>query len=478
MRHLLPFILLNLLSAFGWAQNLFPNPGFENYNQCPDYTSQIERCTDWDSINGTADFFHCGYYANSTIGDYGIPHTGAGCVGVICSPPSVWNPSGNWHGELFGANLLQTLVPGATYRLNSWWVSPTTCMPVTPLPCFDIGFYFYKSLHLPVILLSGCNGLRPQVRIAPNLIQVSTYTSFSTDFVADSCYDRVMIGLFCNDSTFTPSCLQVGEIDYFDVDDISLTKIADPAPTQTNFSQSLATICAGDTILFTNTGSSDRTSFKWTFDGGQPGSAGGPGPHVIAYPNSGSYAATLITTYECGNDTVVQPAAVQVLEQPELTITTDTSTLCTGTPRILYAESNTAVSWSTGETGQEITVKEPGIYLATAENICGVKTDSVFAPYNNCPCDLWIPNAFTPNNDTKNEEFKVYTNCVIEAFNLRIYNRFGQMIYTSDDMTEGWDGCFSDPAPVGIYVAVIQYKGWEYGKIKNHERLQKITLIR
>ena len=95
-----------------------------------------------------------------------------------------------------------------------------------------------------------------------------------------------------------------------------------------------------------------------------------------------------------------------------------------------------------------------------------------------CEKIIKVADAFTPNNDTKNEEFKVFTNCVIEAFNLRIYNRFGQMIYKSDDMKEGWDGHFSDPAPVGIYVAVIQYKGWYDGKIKNHERLQKITLIR
>lgn len=471
-------IVLVLVSGFCWGQNLFPNPGFEQYSLCPTYTSQIERCTGWDSINGTADYYNCGYYANSTIGDYGVPHTGTGAVGIICSAPSVWNPSGYWYGEIFGASLLQTLVPGATYRLSSWWLSPTTCLPVTPIDCYDVGFYFYKSSHPPTIPLQGCSGLRPQVRIAPNQIQVSSYTQFTSDFIADSCYDRVMIGLFCSDSTLSPSCMQINEIDYFDVDDISLTKIADAPPTQSSFTQDKSSVCEGDTITFTNTCSPDRYAFGWTFTGGIPSTASGAGPHVVFYNNTGAYDVTMIAIYECGQDTTSHPASVKVLELPTVEISADTTLLCAGIPRLLTVQSNANVSWSNGEKGIEITVRNNGRYIAFAENVCGSSSDTVFVPYKNCPCDVWIPNAFTPNNDGKNESFKAYSECVLEKYSMSIYNRFGQQVFSETDIQKGWNGDYGSPVPEGIYVAVIQYEGWEEGKLKEHTRMEKVVLLR
>lgn len=471
-------LLLFLFPAWSGAQNLFVNPGFENYTVCPNYTSQIDRCTGWDSAVGTADFYHCGYYAPSTIGNYGIPWSGSGCVGVICAAPSVFNPGFDWYGEVFKGDLLQTLEPGATYRVNSNWLSTSTNLPVTPLDCYSIGFYFYKSANEPSLPLRGCSGVRPQVRIAPNLVQVGTYTAFTVDFVADSCYDKVMIGLFCNDSTETPTCLQIGESDYFDVDDIELLKIADAPVGNSGFSSSAVAVCEGDTLLFQNSSTPDRIGFAWNFDGGIPAVASGPGPHVVAYPNSGIFDVTLITQFECGSDTVAKPEYVSIGETPEISLLADTGIFCTGTPRLITAQSNTSVVWSTGETGPAITVRQQGVYTATAANQCGVISDSVLLEYENCPCDIWIPNAFTPNGDNKNEIFRAYTSCILENYQLEIYDRFGAKIFSSSAIDSGWDGSHNDKAIEGIYVAVIRYEGWENGKIQQHKLLEKVALLR
>ena len=476
MRVLLWLVLL-FVAGVCRGQNLFPNPGFESYNQCPDYTSQVERCNDWDSINGTADYYNCGFYMNSTLGDYGFPHTGTGVMGIFLLPPYVSNPL-QWYGEIFGAELLQPLIPGAKYRLSSWWLSPSTCLPVITVDCYDVGFYFYKSAHPPAIPLYGCSGIVPQVRIAPNQILELNYTQFTSDFIADSCYDRVMIGFFCRDTTTTPFCLQNNDSEYFDVDDISLTKIADAPPTQSSFAQDKTSVCEGDTVRYTNTCSPNRYGFEWTFDGGVPSTANGPGPHTVFYTTAGTYDATLIATFECGNDTTSKPATVQVLASPTIEISADTELLCTGVPRIITAESNTNISWSNGASGNEITVKESGLYIATATNVCGEISDSIYLPYKSCPCDVWIPNAFTPNNDGKNEIFKAYTACVLEQYKMRIYNRFGQEVYSGNDIQQGWDGKYEASAQEGIYVAVIQYEGWADGKLKNFSRLEKISLIR
>lgn len=471
-------LLLFLFPAWCGAQNLFINPGFENYSTCPDYTSQINRCTGWDSAVGTADYFNCTYYAPSTIGNYGIPRTGSGSVGVICAAPSIFNPGFDWYGEVFEGALVQTLIPGARYRLTSYWVSASTNLPVTPLDCYSLGFYFYKSANTPSLPLRACSGVRPQVRFAPNLVQVNNYSLFTDEFVADSCYDRVMIGLFCNDSTETPTCLQIGEYDYFNVDDIELLKIADAPAGNSNFVSSAVAVCEGDTVSYQNTSTPDRTGFAWNFAGGNPAVATGAGPHVVVYPNSGTFDVTMITQFECGTDTVAKPEYISILETPEISLQTDTGILCTGTPRLITAQSNASVEWSTGETGPAILVQQQSVYIATAANQCGEISDSVFLEYENCPCDIWIPNAFTPNGDNKNEIFRAYTSCILENYQLEIYDRYGAKIFSASAIDSGWDGLYNDKAIEGIYVAVIRYDGWENGKIQQHKLLEKVSLLR
>jgi gliding motility-associated-like protein len=65
---------------------------------------------------------------------------------------------------------------------------------------------------------------------------------------------------------------------------------------------------------------------------------------------------------------------------------------------------------------------------------------------------LWIPSAFSPNADGKNELF------LIRGINLRnaewsVYNRFGQTVFSGVGLENGWDGYFNDaPAPEGVYI--------------------------
>ncbi len=51
-----------------------------------------------------------------------------------------------------------------------------------------------------------------------------------------------------------------------------------------------------------------------------------------------------------------------------------------------------------------------------------------------------IPNAFTPNNDGKNDLFKVLGTEMITKFNLKIFNRYGQLVFETSDKNTGWDG--------------------------------------
>ncbi len=66
--------------------------------------------------------------------------------------------------------------------------------------------------------------------------------------------------------------------------------------------------------------------------------------------------------------------------------------------------------------------------------------------------EIHFPNAFTPNGDGRNDVF-VYTVRLIEYVELRIYNRWGELLFQSDTMEEGWDGSYQGAmAPQGTYL--------------------------
>lgn len=72
--------------------------------------------------------------------------------------------------------------------------------------------------------------------------------------------------------------------------------------------------------------------------------------------------------------------------------------------------------------------------------------------------DLFIPNAFTPNNDGKNDVFKVYGSTVKQA-DIRIYSQWGALLFETNDNTKGWDGKSKGvPQPVGMYMYVIKVR--------------------
>ena len=72
--------------------------------------------------------------------------------------------------------------------------------------------------------------------------------------------------------------------------------------------------------------------------------------------------------------------------------------------------------------------------------------------------NIFIPNAFTPfsTDDELNNVFKAYGSGILE-FKMIIFNRWGQQIFTSNSIEDGWNGKLKDnnQAPLGIYMYTI-----------------------
>ncbi|MCX6230786.1 MAG: gliding motility-associated C-terminal domain-containing protein [Bacteroidetes bacterium] len=90
---------------------------------------------------------------------------------------------------------------------------------------------------------------------------------------------------------------------------------------------------------------------------------------------------------------------------------------------------------------------------------------------------IWMPNAFTPDGDGYNDIYMVYAVNPVKKFSMRIFNRWGQMVFETENITEGWDGRYKgEECPIGTYVVVINYTQSQIDQ--SFELNQSVTLIR
>lgn len=117
-------------------------------------------------------------------------------------------------------------------------------------------------------------------------------------------------------------------------------------------------------------------------------------------------------------------------------------------------------SWNTGATTPAINIMTPGTYTlqVTDANGC-IGQDSISIRDSACKEYFYIPTAFTPNGDGKNDIFKpVFAGLVTEC-SFSIYNRLGQKIFSSNNIANGWDGTINGhPQPSGTYVWICSYQ--------------------
>lgn len=89
----------------------------------------------------------------------------------------------------------------------------------------------------------------------------------------------------------------------------------------------------------------------------------------------------------------------------------------------------------------------PGDYLVSVEDERGCHTEKIFKiglSYleigDDCPCQVFIPNAMTPNGDGLNDLLDIVPSCPISDFRLEVYDRLGNIIFTSTSVKEKWNG--------------------------------------
>ncbi len=142
-------------------------------------------------------------------------------------------------------------------------------------------------------------------------------------------------------------------------------------------------------------------------------------------------------------------------------------------------------SLATGDTTSESRLKvfKSGLYavsILTSPDSLTLR-DTVQVIFDAKCCRLIMPNAFTPNDDGRNDRLLplMPQNCTITEFEMQVFNRFGKMIFQTNDPDNAWDGKDgSNAAPSDVYVFWLRYKAIGNNNEYSETLKGDVTLIR
>jgi gliding motility-associated-like protein len=142
----------------------------------------------------------------------------------------------------------------------------------------------------------------------------------------------------------------------------------------------------------------------------------------------------------------------------------------------LKATGYTSYMWQDGSVASVFPVTTFGDYSVTVTNAYGCKASDTIIVYNNCNSFIYFPTAFSPNDDGANDVFKPRYSNDLRSYFIRVYNRWGELVYESEDVNEGWNGIFRDtPQPLSVFVWYAEY-AFQDGK--KHTQAGNVTLMR
>ncbi|HNX08153.1 MAG TPA: gliding motility-associated C-terminal domain-containing protein, partial [Bacteroidales bacterium] len=216
----------------------------------------------------------------------------------------------------------------------------------------------------------------------------------------------------------------------------------------------------GDSLSIVATGA---LSYTWSPDEGLNTTSGN---YVIANPS----ATTVYTVVGTDGNSCASTATLQVYVAPipVVDITTENPSVCPGNFINLYATPGfNSYYWTEGGDNDYTSVDHGGLFFVQIwDSLNCTSYDSIFIE-EECQTTIFIPNTFTPNGDGMNDVFSVIGEN-IEALEIWIYNRWGQVVYYSDDVHFAWDGRYNGaPAMQGVYTYYLEYESYYAKMITN-----------
>lgn len=199
--------------------------------------------------------------------------------------------------------------------------------------------------------------------------------------------------------------------------------------------------------------------------------------HVFTPPGNYSVNLTLIRSGVCP-DTVSSPIYnVTVFPSPNAEFVITPSITSIFDPEITFESAafgsvtNSVYDFGDGNSSNYMNDKHiynaPGSYVVkqTVTNIYNCKDEKTKIVEVLPEFRFWVPNAFTPGDDNINDVFKPAT-LGVSNYIMEIYNRYGQKLFTTEDLSQGWNGTYKgEPCKEDVYTWKARYKNEVSNKI-------------
>lgn len=337
-------------------------------------------------------------------------------------------------GNFLGAiNQPNTLGTGCDFELEAIDISPGNT--VLGLPTFYNAAFISNSVSFQ----NTCLGDITQFTLANNevdsvlwnfddpdsgLDNTSTLTSPTHIFTAAGTFDVSVISYFeeIADTVFNA-------VTIYAIPDLDL------GPPLSN--------CEGETIILS--ADQEYDNYLWEDQSNSP---------ILSVTESGNYSLTISENGCLDTDSV----DVSFIPYPIVDLGPDTL-ICQDQPYLLDATTAGATyEWSDNSTNSTLTVSNAGVYSVDVSVTTCTSSDEVVIQTEDCTSVLIMPNVFSPNGDDYNSRFLPIVALNVKSPELKVYNRWGILVYESTNLNQGWNGKFnSNDCSDGSYFWVITY---------------------
>jgi gliding motility-associated-like protein len=207
-------------------------------------------------------------------------------------------------------------------------------------------------------------------------------------------------------------------------------------------------VCTGTTLTLGNRFSDTFDTYQWSTGATTPS---------ITVTQPGVYTVTVSNV--CGS-TLSDTLRLSWLPSATADLGPDRF-LCEDSVLLLTAAScaGCTYAWSTGSTASAITLDSAGAYWLSILSPDGCSSsDTLLVTAAKCRCSVFLPSAFTPNHDGRNDRYLPVSDCDMTGYRFDIFDRWGQPVFRSQTPGEAWDGASSGTrAAPGVYVYRLEY---------------------
>lgn len=522
-----------------FAQNLVPNPDFNDYTWCPGGRGLLGWAVPWYSPNrNTSDFCHsCSgspSYSGVPENRWGnqTPYSGEGYAGIRTWISTDIFVAGKNYREYLAVQLTDTLIAGDTYFLSFMVSVGDYALYLSD----DLGMYLSADTIASDTILTFTPQLaNPEGNILTN---IDDWIEISGQFVAEGGERFLVIGNFKVDeqTTLVP---RSGTLDslfqttYFFIDEVKVEPCKAKFP-ETLIFASDSLICEGETLRLAAV-DLDSATYLWDDGSTKP---------IREIREATSYSLSVSLKGCTRNDTIT----IQGIDIPAIDLGADT-VLCEGENLVLDAGVGAdSYLWSDLSTGNTLAVNAPGTYDVRVQKDRCILRDQITVSFEKepsvpeilllekcddaaliltpsfeglsyvwqdlqseriyevtssgtyyvdvqsfcyefretfvvdeiiCSCDSEVPNVFSPNGDGINDVFIPRLIAPPSRYSLEVFDRHGQSVFVSETLANGWDGARNTRSlPEGVYYWVLQYSCLEEGQNQQKVKSGYVSLFR